>query len=330
MSVSAPLDPETLARAADLLRSGALVAFPTETVYGLGANALDDHAIARLYAAKGRPTFNPLIIHVATPAHAFALAEVTPAARTLADAFWPGALTLILRRRADCAVSALASAGLETLALRVPAHEAARALIAQAGVPIAAPSANPSGKISATRAHHVAEAFGEEVALVLDGGASRLGLESTIVDATGTKARLLRPGAVALEALQGVIDVETAPPSLAQDDGAMASANTAAPVSSPGQLASHYAPRATLQLDAQHVAPGEALLAFGAPLATDGPVLNLSAQRDLVEAAAHLFAHLHALDALSPAAIAVMPIPSTGLGFAINDRLRRAAAPRPD
>jgi L-threonylcarbamoyladenylate synthase len=310
-----PISPAAIAEAATYLRAGRLVAFPTETVYGLGGNALDDHAVAGIFAAKGRPDFNPLIVHTLDVAAARTLARFDERAERLAQAFWPGPLTLVLARRPDCPISPLASAGLETLALRVPKHAAAQALLRSAGVPLAAPSANPSGRVSPTTAAHVAAGLGEKLALILDGGPCTVGLESTVIGLSGPKALLLRPGGVTQPAIEAVIGP------LAQPDDAR--------VQAPGMLASHYAPRLPLRLGAVAVSGREALLAFGpAPLAGAARTLNLSPAGDITEAAAHLFAYLHTLDEPGLAAIAVMPIPEHGLGQAINDRLRRAAAPR--
>jgi L-threonylcarbamoyladenylate synthase len=311
--------PSAIAEAARLLKAGQLVAFPTETVYGLGADATDDRAVARIFEAKARPSFNPLIAHLAGAGEAEALAHVPPPAHRLARRFWPGPMTLVLARREDCPISRLASAGLATVALRVPAHPVANALLRQAGRPVVAPSANPSGRISPTTAAHVAAGLGDRVALILDGGATPLGLESTVLgfDADGTP-RLLRPGALTVEELEAVAGpIETA---LDPGEGPTA----------PGQLESHYAPRLPLRLEATSVAADEALLAFGAGVPEGGLVrLNLSEDGDLVGAAANLFRHLHELDASGARAIAVMAVPEAGLGRAINDRLRRAAAPRP-
>ncbi|HEY0107919.1 MAG TPA: L-threonylcarbamoyladenylate synthase [Rhizomicrobium sp.] len=303
-------DASAIAQAARLLRAGGLVAFPTETVYGLGADAANGRAVARIFEAKGRPRFNPLIVHVRDAAQAERHAVFNTATRKLAAAFWPGALTLVLPRAADCALSDLVSAGLDTVALRVPAHPVAAALIARSGLAIAAPSANPSGRITATTADHVALGLRDKVDLILDGGAAPLGLESTVIGFDGGAPVLLRAGAIAREAIEAVA-------------GPLAEAQ-AGKVQSPGQLSSHYAPRGRLRLNAQTAEPGETLLGFG-PAAPAGAA-NLSAAGDLREAAANLFAMLHALDEC--AAIAVMPIPDQGLGEAINDRLRRAAAPR--
>ena len=303
--------------AADVLRRGGLVAFPTETVYGLGADAASDAAVARIFEAKMRPRFNPLIIHVADLAAAARLGEFTPAARALAQAFWPGALTLVVARRKGCPVSRLAGAGLDTIALRVPAHPLAQALLAAFGGPVAAPSANRSGGLSPTTAEHVRAALGSTPVHVIDGGPTPVGVESTIVDCTGDRPRLLRPGGITREDLAKALGTPLA-----------AGATGDAAPSAPGQLRSHYAPRAGLRLHAQDVRAGEALLAFGPALAHDGAMRNLSEAGNLREAAANLFGHLHELDATGAETIAVMPIPDKGLGEAINDRLRRAAAPR--
>lgn len=314
-----PVSEEALHEAGELLRAGQLVAMPTETVYGLAGDATNANAVARIFEAKGRPHFNPLIVHLSNAGAAERLGIMTANARRLAEAFWPGPLTLVLERAPGCPVAELASAGLSTIALRVPANATAQALIKAAGRPLAAPSANRSGRITATRAEHVAEDLGSAVAMILDAGPTAHGLESTVVDATGESVVLLRPGALPVEAIEQVLGEK-----IARVDG-----STDRPLS-PGQLESHYAPAASLRLDAQDVRTGEALLAFGphAP-ATAGPVRNLSAVGDLVEAAANLFTYLRELDRSGAASIAVMPVPSHGLGEAINDRLRRAAAPRP-
>lgn len=310
-----PATTETIARAADALRRGEVVAFPTETVYGLGADARNGLAVARIFEIKGRPRFNPLIVHVADRAEAERLAVFTEQAARLAAAFWPGPLTLVLAKRADCGLSELVSAGLDSVGIRVPAHPVARALIAAAGVPVAAPSANRSGHVSPTTAQHVAADLGSAPAYILDGGATAVGLESTVIDARADPL-LLRPGAISRADLEGVLGTSLARP------------RASAVPASPGQLASHYAPRAALRLDATTVAADEALLAFGANVPRGAAaVINLSPSGDLREAAANLFGALRALDAKA-STIAVMPIPDDGLGEAINDRLRRAAAPR--
>ena len=307
--------PDTIARAATLLRSGHLVAFPTETVYGLGADATQGLAVAAIFAAKGRPEFNPLIVHVADASAARVLGSFTPLAEKLAAAFWPGPLTLVVPRAEKCPASELATAGLATIALRVPDHPVAAALLRAAGAPIAAPSANRSGHVSATRAEHVLADLGSAAAIILDGGPARVGLESTVVDATGDVPLVLRAGAVTAGQIAAACGVQPV-------RGAGGGAHPA----SPGQLLSHYAPRAALRLGANSIESGEGLLAFGPHLPpVSGPVLNLSPAGDLPEAAANLFAHLRSLDASGVAAIAVMPIPEVGLGEAINDRLVRAA-----
>jgi L-threonylcarbamoyladenylate synthase len=306
--------PATTARAVALLRAGQPIGLPTETVYGLAADACDDMAVARIFEMKGRPTFNPLIIHVADMAQAEALVEMPPLARRMAARFWPGPLTFVLPRRKDCPVSLLASAGLDTLAVRMPAHDVARDILRAFGGPLAAPSANRSGHVSPTLARHVAEEL--PVALVVDGGACTVGVESTIVGFDGDRPVLLRPGGVSAEDIEAIAGVALLHP---------AASDT---VTAPGQLSSHYAPDVPVRLDAQDVRYGEALLAFGRPLPGARITENLSPAGDLAEAAANLFAMLRALDHPGISGIAVMPVPETGLGLAINDRLRRAAAPR--
>ena len=295
------------------LRAGRLVAFPTETVYGLGGDATNERAVAEIFAAKGRPRFNPLIVHVPGLAEAEALAVVDDRARNVVARFWPGPLTVVLQRRGDCGLSLLASAGLDTVAIRAPAHEVAQALLRETGRPLAAPSANRSGRVSPTEAAHVFEELGERVSLILDGGRTQVGLESTVLDISGETPALLRPGGVTLEQLTrllGPVDV---------------SANDSP--KSPGMLASHYAPLLPLRLEVVRASPGEALLAFG-PEAPSGfaEVMWLSRTGDLSEAAANLFGMLRRLDGPPFTGIAVMPIPEHDLGRAINDRLRRAAA----
>jgi L-threonylcarbamoyladenylate synthase len=306
--------------AARVLTAGGLVAFPTETVYGLGADATNGRAVARLYEAKGRPAFNPLIAHVTGVAAARALGHFDAAAERLAEAFWPGPLTLVVPKLPGCPVSDLATAGLDSIALRVPDHPVAQNLLGAFGRPVVAPSANRSGHVSPTAAAHVLADLRGRIELILDGGPTRMGLESTIVACLG-EPMLLRPGALPRDAIERVLNRPLATPAPAPQD---------APVA-PGQLASHYAPRARLRLDATGVDAGEALLAFGPvlPPGAEGAarVLNLSERSDLIEAAANLFSHLRALDAAA-GSIAVMPVPHEGLGEAINDRLARAAAPR--
>ncbi len=308
-------DQDAIGRAAGVLRGGGLVAFPTETVYGLGGDATNDDAVARIFAAKGRPRFNPLISHVASLDMARRLGDFGPVAERLTEAFWPGPLTIVVPRAARCPVSLLASAGLDTIAIRMPDHPIAHALIGRAGRPLAAPSANPSGGISPTTAAHVAEGLGERVDMILDGGPCALGLESTVVALVGGVPRLLRPGTLTRADLERIC-------------GPLADAADNA-VQAPGMLKSHYAPDAMLRLNAADVAAGEALLAFGPDLPPhDGPTENLSPSGNLLEAAANLFAMLRRLDASGVGTIAAMPIPQTGIGEAINDRLQRAAAPR--
>ncbi|MBF0560865.1 MAG: threonylcarbamoyl-AMP synthase [Alphaproteobacteria bacterium] len=299
-----------LEKAAELLRSGHLVAFPTETVYGLGADATNDRAVAAIFAAKARPRFNPLIVHVCEPDAAARLVEFDTVAQQLATRFWPGPLTLVCRRRAGCGVSLLASAGLDTLAVRVPDHPMALALLRAVSCPVAAPSANRSGAISPTTAAHVIESLGEQVTMVLDGGPCRVGIESTVIDLSGVSPVLLRPGGIAAEAIAAVT-------------GPLSSPGTGDAARSPGMMARHYAPGRPVRLCASATGPGEALLGFGPGLEAS---LNLSQSGDLAEAAANLFAMLRALDCPGVSAIAVSPIPEYGLGLAINDRLRRAAA----
>jgi L-threonylcarbamoyladenylate synthase len=306
-------DQASIQRAAKVLEGGGLVAFPTETVYGLGCDATNAAAVARLYGVKGRPQFNPLIAHVLDLSAAAQHAIFPDRARALAERFWPGPLTLVLQRRVDSPIAELACAGLATIALRAPAHADARALLAAFGGPITAPSANRSGHVSATSAAHVAADLGGAVDMILDGGAAPIGLESTIVAVNDDgAATLLRPGAIAREQIESIIGLLSAP----QRGVAQA----------PGMLESHYAPRARLRLDVISPTPDEAYLAFGAPAPANG--LTLSARGDLVEAAANLYAHLRALDASGAKVIAVAPIPAYGLGEAIHDRLARAAAPR--
>lgn len=309
MSRIFPSTPETIARAATLLRAGALVVMPTETVYGLAADATNPAAVARVFAAKGRPAFNPLIAHVLDEREAARHAHLGEKARALIAKFWPGPLTIVAPFREGSPICDLARAGLDTIALRAPAHPVARALLEAAGVPLAAPSANMSGHVSPTRAAHAAE-LGDAAEMIIDGGAAQHGLESTIVafGADGAQ-RLLRLGAVAAEEIEAEIGPLAR---LAQGDA----------VAAPGMLARHYAPRARLRLNAAHAEPGELYVPFGPGAHT------LSASRDLTEAAANLYVRLRELDEMGAAAIAVATIPDTGLGAAINDRLRRAAEGR--
>jgi L-threonylcarbamoyladenylate synthase len=310
-----------IADAVRILAAGGLVAFPTETVYGLGADATDGRAVARLYEAKGRPAFNPLISHVTDGAAAAAIARFDANAQRLAERFWPGPLTLVLPKAPGCPVADLATAGLDTIAVRVPAHDVARKILAAFGRPVVAPSANRSGHVSPTDAGHVLADLGGRIDLIVDGGATPVGVESTIVACLGAPV-LLRPGGVAREAIERT---------LGRPLGTAIVTATDAPLA-PGMLASHYAPRTPLRLNAQSVTAGEALLVFG-PAPAKGAesasmVLNLSARGDVIEAAANLFSQLRTLDGAGAKTIAVMPIPHDNLGEAINDRLQRAAAPR--
>lgn len=314
------LDWHDIDRAARILRDGGLVAIPTETVYGLAADATNDRAVARIFEAKGRPRFNPLIVHVAGLEAARAHADFPPLAEKLARAFWPGPLTLVLPRRADSPLSLLVGAGLDSIALRAPAHPVARAVIERAGRPLAAPSANRSGSVSPTSAAHVRESLGEAVDMILDGGPCAVGLESTIVKIKDDDAVLLRPGGLPARDIENVIGKPLRRP------------KPQAGVEAPGMLASHYAPRASLRLNVETPDANEAFLAFGHAPEDHPYTLNLSVTGDLREAAAHLFAHLRALDQIVAEkgleGIAAAPIPHEGLGEAIHDRLARAAAPR--
>jgi len=312
-----PADDTGLSHAVALLRAGELVALPTETVYGLAGDARDDLAVARIFEAKNRPRFNPLIVHLARVEQVAQIAHMTPLAMRLAGAFWPGPLTLVLPLVPGHGLSALVTAGLETVAVRLPAHPVARALLARFDGPVAAPSANPSGRISPVSVAHVLAGLEGRIAAVVDGGDCSVGLESTILDATGDVPVLLREGGLAREVIAQALGMEVA---LAAAD---------APVTAPGQLRSHYAPRASLRLNARGAEPGEVWIGFGPDCpGTDG--LTLSGSADLTEAAAALFHALHRADALAGAGgrIAVAPVPEVGLGRAINDRLKRAAAPR--
>ena len=308
-----PGDTDGVNEAARLLCAGELVAIPTETVYGLAGDATNDDAVARIFEAKARPSFNPLIVHVSDRAAAQRLASWNDDAGRLADAFWPGPLTLVLRRRPDCPVSLLASAGLDTVALRSPAHPVARALLERCEIPLAAPSANPAGRLSPTRAEHVMALLGDRIPAILDGGPCAVGIESTVVDVSGDSPALLRVGSVTEEQIERVLGR----PPVSPGDG---------PARSPGMMLRHYAPTIPIRLNATSVEADEALLAFGSkPLTGAAETLNLSAASNTTEAAANLFAMLHRLDDRRFAGIAVMPIPTTGLGVAINDRLVRAA-----
>lgn len=309
--------------AARCLESGGLIAFPTETVYGLGADATNARAVARLYEAKGRPAFNPLIAHVSDLDAARRIARFDDRSLRLAEAFWPGPLTLVLPKAAGCPVSDLATAGLDTIAVRVPAHPAARDILRAFGKPVVAPSANISGHVSPTTAAHVFSDLAGRIDLIVDGGPVAVGVESTIVGCF-EKPMLLRPGGLPRKDIERALGEEL---SRGPEDAGTEESHPLAP----GMLASHYAPRARVRLNAHQVEPGEALLAFGPraiPVSTENRVMNLSATGDLVEAAANLFGYLRDLDAGGVRAIAVMTIPDDGLGEAINDRLRRAAVPR--
>jgi L-threonylcarbamoyladenylate synthase len=309
-------DPAAIEAAVRYLAAGGLVAFPTETVYGLGAAAGNGAAIARLYAAKGRPRFNPLIAHVADVTAACRCGRFDATAEQLAASFWPGPLTLVLPKQADCAVADLALAGLDSVAVRVPAHPVALALLAAFKEPVVAPSANRSGHVSPTSAAHVLADLRGRIDMVLDGGNCPIGVESTVVACVGAP-RLLRPGGLPREEIERVIG-RALDVALTADEKPLA----------PGMLSSHYAPKARLRLNASEVEPGEALLAFGEAPASDALTLNLSPRGDLIEAATNLFSHLRALDASGAKTVAVMRVPRKGLGEAINDRLARAAVPR--
>ena len=318
-----PADSAGIAEAARVLAEGGLVAFPTETVYGLGADATDANAVARLYEAKERPTFNPLIAHLASADAAKKIGRLNGTALRLAGKFWPGPLTLVVPALPRCPVCDLARAGLDTVALRVPAHPVAHPLLEAVGKPVVAPSANRSGHVSPTTADHVLTDLRDRIDVVLDGGPTPFGLESTILDCTDEEPRMLRPGTIPRGAIEELLGAPVADSAPIADEAPIA----------PGQLPSHYATRAKLRLDADRVEPHEALLAFGPSLPPGAErtayVLNLSPNGDLLEAAANLFAHLRALDATDVHSIAVAPIPVTGLGEAIRDRLLRAAAPKP-
>ena len=316
--------PAGLSEAGELLRDGKLVAFPTETVYGLGADATNGLAVAGIYAAKGRPSFNPLIIHIASLQAALDLADFNADALMLAKVFWPGPLTIVVPRRADCPLSDLALAGLDSVALRIPAAPEAMALLEAVGRPVAAPSANRSGRVSPTTPEHVLEDLDGLIGAVVMGASARVGVESTIVSCLADPPMMLRPGGLAREAIEQVLGRVLADPSSSAE-------NETAPLA-PGMLLSHYAPRAAVRLNATDIRQGEAALLFGsAPIAGAAravAAINLSPRGDLSEAAAALFGALRTLDTSGAAAIAVAPVPAHGLGEAINDRLRRAAAPR--
>lgn len=307
----------TIHQAASVLRAGGLVAFPTETVYGLGADATNDLAVAAIFEAKARPRFNPLIVHVTDQSAGAVIAEWPDLAERLAARFWPGPLTMILRRKAECSVSLLASAGHDTVALRVPAHPVARALLESVSLPIAAPSANPAGRISPTTATHVRDGLGDRAGMILDGGPCPVGVESTVIDLTAKRPVLLRPGGLARSEIESVLGEALEAKGVPPDSDA---------IRSPGQLDSHYAPSHPLRLDADDVRADEALLAFGPnPLKGAKITVNLSQTGNLTEAAANLFAMMHELDHQDIAGIAAMPIPAAGLGEAICDRLKRAS-----
>jgi len=308
---------DTIAVAARVLDDGGLVAFPTETVYGLGADATNGEAVARLYAAKGRPRFNPLIAHVSDVQAALRLSRFSKDATLLTGMLWPGPLTLVLPKAEGCPVAELATAGLDSIAVRVPNHPVAHDLLEAFGKPIVAPSANRSGHVSPTTAQHVLADLGGRIDLIIDGGATSVGVESTIVSCLDAPT-LLRPGGVPREAIEQVLGHALMLAQSSDDEAPLA----------PGMLASHYAPRTPLRLNARDARPGEALLAFGDPISGAATILNLSPSASLIEAAANLFSHLRTLDACCARAIALMPIPGEGLGEAINDRLARAAAPR--
>ena len=309
---------DNLARCARAISNGQLVAFPTETVYGLGGDATCDIAVSSIFETKQRPNFNPLIVHVADTATAKKIVQFNSRAEALADAFWPGPISLVLPRHKNCGLSLLVSAGLDSVAVRVPAHPLAQKFLTKVACPIAAPSANPSEEISPTTALHVLYSFSainsSDSLLVLDGGACEVGLESSVIDLTSEQTVLLRPGGITDEAIQTVTGKLTF------------ATNDERTPKSPGMLSRHYAPSTPLRLNALYVKEGEILLGFGPT--SDDTQFNLSESGNLVEAAANLFAMLRALDAVTPTCIAVMPIPLEGLGLAINDRLRRAAAPQ--
>jgi len=313
-----PANAEWIEEAGHLIRSGALVAFPTETVYGLGADASNGEAVARVFAAKGRPTFNPLIVHVLGLEQAVMIGSFSATARRLTEAFWPGPLTLVVPRLETTEVSELVSAGLPTVALRSPDHPVARELLKAAQRPISAPSANRSGHVSATRAEHVAADLGDSVTAILDAGQTPRGLESTVLSLTGAAPILLRPGAISSDAIEDILGAKI-----------LRASESGEHLTSPGQLRSHYAPNSRLRLNAQTWEPHEAVLGFGSiPARPSRAIINLSQSGDLIEAAANLFAALRKLDASGAETIAVTPVPAHGLGEAINDRLARAAAPR--
>jgi L-threonylcarbamoyladenylate synthase len=321
----------SLHRASDILAAGGLVAFPTETVYGLGANACEGKAVASIFAAKDRPSFNPLISHVASSDAAFRLGTETELADILARCFWPGPLTLVLNRQPDCPVALLTTAGLDKIAVRVPANKHAQRLLQICNMPIAAPSANPSGRISPSTADHVHAGLAGRIDLILDGGPCEDGLESTIIDCSGSAPMLLRPGGIARAAIETAL--QSAGLTKALIDAPRSDSQTGDPAQpvAPGQLSSHYAPEAGVRLNATKASATDELIGFG-PVAGAGQLaMSLSQTADLREAATNLFAMLHQADAVTAGTgrtIAIAPIPDDGIGEAINDRLRRAAAPR--
>lgn len=316
-----PATPDTIKNAAQLLQQGGCVAIPTETVYGLAADATNGEAVAKIFALKNRPSFNPLISHFHSMQHLQEYADLSESAMQLARAFWPGPMTLILPRRKDCSISDLTTAGLPGFAARIPAHKTAQKIIKAAGVPLAAPSANKSGEVSPTSAMHVAESLGDSAPLIIADGQSTIGLESTVIDVTGERAEILRPGSLTAEDIEPVLGYRPALHIQAKDKD----------IKSPGQLLKHYAPATPVRLKAYDVQEGEALLAFGStkfmPVQKlpDTHVINLSETGDLYEAASRLFSALRQLDKLQAKCIAVMDIPDQGIGIAINDRLKRAA-----
>jgi L-threonylcarbamoyladenylate synthase len=314
---------EAIDQAARILWDGGLVAFPTETVYGLGGDAGSPDAVAAIFAAKRRPSFNPLIVHVRGREAAQPLADFNATADRLAEAFWPGPLTLVLPRRSGARLAPAISAGLQSVAIRAPGHPVAQRLLSAAELPIAAPSANRSGQVSPTTPHHVLAELDGRVPLILAGGRTNVGLESTVIDLRGDRPRLLRPGAVTRAALEAIVG-----PLMVSAEASAHVPEGEVPHAAPGQLRSHYAPRARLRLEAEAPRDDEAFLAFGPSLVSGERVRNLSETGDLDEAAANLFAALRELDGLGLGTIAVAPVPEVGLGEAINDRLRRAAAPR--
>ena len=321
-----PISEDSLNRAAKCLQQGGLVAFPTETVYGLGANACDDSAVARIFAAKNRPQFNPLISHFADATAALEAGLPSQIAAILARHFWPGPLTLILERPENSPISRLASAGGNSLAVRVPDHPATHRLLLLTGLPVVAPSANPSGRISPSCARHVADGLGAACDMILDGGACQRGLESTVIDCRTQTPILLRPGPITPEQINAKTGLTIAPAPASTADGTAPPEN---PLASPGQLASHYAPAAFVRLNATEKHADEVLIGFGAPPDGVHPDFTLSASGDIEEAAANLFAVMHQADQMALKSIAFAPIPMSGLGVAINDRLARAAVPRP-